>query len=58
MMAAPSGEAADLGSAVYAALVSVAAACGCSANCHVCHCPGTQRLTLAAAQHVLLSGNI
>ena len=54
-MASPSREAADLGSAVYAVLVSVAAACECSASSHKFHHPDAQRLVLAAAQHVLLS---
>ncbi len=58
VMAAPSGEAADLGSVVYAVLASVAAACECSANSHKCRRPGTQRLVLAAAQHVLLPEDI
>ena len=58
VMASPSREAADLGSAVYAVLVSVAAACECSASSHECHRPDAQRLVLAAAQHVLLSENI
>ena len=55
VMAAPSGEAADVGSIVYAVLVSVAAACECSANSHECPRPGAQRLLPAATQHVLLS---
>ena len=57
-MTSPSREAADLGSAVYAVLVSVAAACECPANSHECRRPGAQRLALAAAQHVLLPEDI